>query len=121
MAKSPRKSSVMGRLSARMTWDRVKIRTASNEAEEAGKLVVDANSIRFVGNGKVANFSIPTEAVTEVFYKNQYMTISFDDEKDLDGAVEIKLERKNYRGLLRAVQEVTDIELVADQEGIRDE
>ena len=50
MAKSPRKSSVMVRLSARMTWDRVKIRTASNKEEEDGTLVVSTSSIWFVHN-----------------------------------------------------------------------
>ncbi len=119
MAKSPRKSSVMGRLSARMTWDKVKIRTAYNNEEEDGKLVVSADSLWFKHNRKVADFSIPTEAVTEVFYKNHYMTISFNDGKDLVGAAEFKLDKTNYRWVLRAVEEVTGI--VFDQEGIKDE
>ena len=114
MAQPAHKPSIMSQLSARMTWDKVKIRTASNEAEKDGKLVVDANSICFAHNKKEADISIPTEAVTEVFYKNHYMTISFNDGKDLVGAAEFKLDKKNYRGVLRAVEEVTDIELLAD-------
>ena len=120
MAKSPRKSSVMGRLSARMTWDRVKIRTASNEAEEDGKLVVGVDSIGFVHNSWWGNWwgnlSIPTEAVTKVSYKNHYMTISFNDGKDLVGSAEFKLDRTDYQGVLGAVEEVTGV--VFDQVSI---
>jgi len=141
-------------LSAQMTFSKVEIRNAYNKAEEGekGRLVVDANSLRFVHkkNENMEYFSIPTEAVTEVFYsrvsgrrlksaiggailflpvalmafskgKKHYMTISFNDEKEIVGAVEFKLDKKNYRGVLRAVEEVADVELVFDQEGIKDE
>ncbi len=101
-----------------MTFDRVKIGTAYNEAEEDGKLVVGVNSIGFVHKKWWGIFSIPTEAVTKVFYKNHYMTISFNDGKDLVGAAEFKLDKKNYRGVLRAVEEVTGV--VFDQEGVKD-
>jgi len=101
-----------------MTWDRVKIRTASNEAKEDGKLVVSASSIGFVHNTWWGNFSIPTEAVTKVLYKNHYMTILFNDGKDLVGAAEFKLDRTDYHGVLRAVEEVTGV--VFDQEGVKD-
>jgi len=36
-------------------------------------------------------------------------------------AVEFKLDKKNYRGILRAVEQVSDVDLVFDQEGIKDE
>ncbi len=114
MAQQPHKSSNISQLSARMTWHKVKIRTAHNKEEEDGKLVVSASSIGFVHNRRIGDFSIPTEAITKVFYKNHYMTISFNDGKDLVGAAEFKLDKKNYRGVLRAVEEVTDIELLAD-------
>ena len=117
-------------LSAQMTFSKVEIRNAYNKAEEGekGRLVVDADSLRFVHKKKenMEYFSIPTEAVTEVFYsrvsgrrlksaiggailflpvalmafskgKKHYMTISFNDEKDIVGAVEFKLDKKNYR------------------------
>ncbi len=119
MAQPANKPSIMSQLSARMTWDKVKIRTASNEAEKDGKLIVDANSIWFAHNKKEADISIPTEAVTEVFYKNHYMTISFNDGKDLVGSAEFKLDRTDYQGVLGAVEEVTGV--VFDQEGIKDE
>ena len=114
MAKSPPKSSIMSQLSAQMTWHKVKIRTAHNKEEEDGKLVVSTSSIWFVHNRRMRDFSVPVEAVTKVFYKNHYMTISFNDGKDLVGAAEFKLDKKNYRGVLRAVEEVTDTELLAD-------
>ena len=100
-----------------MTWDRVKIRTASND-EEDGKLVVSTSSIWFVHNRRMRDFSVPVEAVTKVFYKNHYMTISFNDGKDLVGAAEFKLDKNNCSGVLRAVEEVTGE--VFDQECIED-
>ena len=115
MAKSPPKSSIMSQLSAQMTWHKVKIRTAHNKEEEDGKLVVSASSIGFVHNRRIGDFSIPTEAVTKVSYKNHYMTISFNDGKDLVGATEFKLDKTNYRGVLRAVEEITGIMLDQSQ------
>jgi len=49
------------------------------------------------------------------------MTLSFDDGGDIVGAVEFKLDKKNYRGILRSIEQVSDTELVFDQEGIKDE
>ena len=49
------------------------------------------------------------------------MTLSFDDGGDIVGAVEFKLDKKNYRGVMRAVEQVSGVELVFDQEGIKDE
>ncbi len=118
MAQQPHKSSNISQLSARMTWHKVKIRTAHNKEEEDGKLVVSASSIGFVHNRRIGDFSIPTEAVTKVFYKNHYMTISFNDGKDLVGAVEFKLDKNYCSGVLRAVEEVTGV--VLDQEGVKD-
>jgi hypothetical protein len=95
-------------------------------------------------------FAIPSDAVTEIFYsrisgrrmktaiiggivflplaftgfmkgKKHYMTLSFDDGEDIVGAVEFKLDKKNYRGILRAIEQVSDVDLVFDQEGIKDE
>ena len=37
------------------------------------------------------------------------------------GAVEFKLDKKNYRGILRSIEQVSHTELVFDQEGIKDE
>ncbi|MDA2925387.1 PEGA domain-containing protein [Acidobacteria bacterium AH-259-L09] len=135
-------------LSAQMTFKKVEVRTAYGRAEEGdkGKLIVDGNSIRFVDkNERDEYFPIPSKAVTEVFYsrvsgrriktaifltgplglflkgKKHYMTLSFDDGADIVGAVEFKLDKKNYRGVLRAVEQVAGVELVFDQEGIKDE
>ncbi|MDA2935153.1 PEGA domain-containing protein [Acidobacteria bacterium AH-259-D05] len=136
-------------LSAQMTFKKVEARTAYGRAEEGkkGKLIVDGNSIRFVHdkNERDEYFSIPSKAVTDVFYsrvsgrriktaifltgplglflkgKKHYMTLSFNDGGDIVGAVEFKLDKKNYRGVLRAVEQVSGVDLVFDQEGIKDE
>jgi hypothetical protein len=133
---------------AQMTFKKVEARTAYGKAEEGkkGKLIVSGDVIRFMkDNERDEYFTIPSDAVTEVFYsrvsgrriktaifltgplglflkgKKHYMTLSFDDGGDIVGAVEFKLDKKNYRGILRAVEQVSDTDLVFDQEGIKDE
>jgi len=136
-------------LSGQMTFKKVEVRTEYNRAEEGdkGKLIVGPDFIRFVNkkNERDVYFSIPSKAVTELFYsrvsgrriktaifltgplglflkgKKHYMTLSFNDGSDIVGAVEFKLDKKNYRGVLRAVEQVSDTDLVFDQEGIKDE
>ncbi len=136
-------------LFAQMTFKKVELRTNYGRAEEGkkGKLIVDGNSIRFVHdkNERDEYFSIPSKTVTDLFYsrvsgrriktaifltgplglflkgKKHYMTLSFNDGGDIIGAVEFKLDKKNYRGVLRAIEQVAGVELVFDQEGIKDE
>ncbi len=134
-------------VSAQMSFKKVECRTEYGKAEEGkkGKLIVDASHIRFVkGNKKEEYFSIPSKAVKEIFYsrvsgrrigaaiivsplllfskgKKHYLILSFNDGKDLVGAVEFKLHKSNYRGVLRGIEEVTGLELKFDQEGIKDE
>ncbi len=140
-------------LCAQMSFKKVELRTTYGRAEEGkkGKLIVSGDVIRFVkDNERDEYFSIPSDAVTEVFYsrnagrrmktaiiggivflpilltgfmkgKKHYMTLSFDDGGDIVGAVEFKLDKKNYRGILRSIEQVSDTELVFDQEGIKDE
>ncbi len=136
-------------LSAQMSFKKVEARTAYGRAEEGnkGKLIVSGSVMRFVKekNERDEYFSIPSDAVTEVFYsrvsgrriktavfligplglflkgKKHYMTLAFDDGGDIVGAVEFKLDKKNYRGILRSIEQVSHTELVFDQEGIKDE
>ena len=140
-------------LCAQMTFKKVEARTAYGKAEEGkkGKLIVSGEVIRFMkDNERDEYFTIPSDAVTEVFYsrnsgrrmktaiiggviffpilltgfmkgKKHYMTLSFDDGGDIIGAVEFKLDKKNYRGILRSIEQVSHTELVFDQEGIKDE
>ncbi len=135
-------------LSAQMSFKKVEVRTTYGKAEEGkkGKLIVDGESIRFVKekNERDEYFTIPSDAVTDVFYsrvsgrriktaifvnifllfskgKKHYMTLSFDDGGAIVGAVEFKLDKKNYRGILRAIEQVSGVDLVFDQEGIKDE
>ena len=53
--------------------------------------------------------------------KKHYLTIGFDDSKEMVGAVEFKLDKSNYRGILRAVEAVSNVTLEFEQEGIKDE
>ncbi len=56
---------------AQFTFKNVKTRTAFGAAEQGntGKLVIDGKQIRFTkGDGKSEYFSIPADAVTEIFY-----------------------------------------------------
>ncbi len=140
-------------LCAQMSFKKVEVRTSYGKAEEGkkGKLIVSGDVIRFVkDNERDEYFSIPSDAVTEIFYsrasgrrmktaiiggiiflpiaftgfmkgKKHYMTLSFDDGGDIVGAVEFKLDKKNYRGILRSIEQVSHTELVFDQEGIKDE
>ena len=136
-------------VSAQMSFNKVEGRTAYGRAKEGqkGTLIVDADSIRFVNKKDTSDdyFSIPSDAITDVFYsrvsgrriktaifltgplglflkgKKHYMTLSFNDGGDIVGAVEFKLDKKNYRGVMRAVEQVSGVNLVFDQEGIKDE
>jgi hypothetical protein len=135
-------------VAAQMTFDKVEARSGYGLAEEGdkGKLIIDRNFIRFAKkNEQDVYFSVPSDAVEELFYsrvagrrvktaifvtgplglflkgKKHYMTLSFDNGEDIVGAVEFKLDKKNYRGILRAAEQVTGTTLEFDQEGIKDE
>ena len=131
---------------AQFTFDKVQIRTNFRAAEQGnkGKLVINSERIQFTKkDGVTEYFSIPAKAVTEVFYsrvsgrriitaivvsplflftkgRKHYMTLSFNDDADLVGAVEFRLHKSNYRGALRAVEEVTGQTMHYDQEGVKD-
>jgi len=135
-------------LPAQMTFDRVELRTDYGQAEGGndGKLVVTHDRIRFMKNIKkdIEYFSLPTAAIDEIFYsrvsgrrigaailvtplllfskgRKHYMTLTFDDGAQLVGAIEFKLHKDNYRGTLRAIEQVTNLTMLYDQEGIKDE
>ena len=132
--------------SAEMLFDKVELRTTFGAGEEGrgGRLAVSGETIRFVDKSGGAYFSIPASAVTDLYYsrvsgrriktavfvsplilfskgKKHYLTISFNDGEGLVGAVEFRLDKKNYRGVLRAVESVANVTLEFDQEGIKDE
>jgi hypothetical protein len=52
--------------------------------------------------------------------RKHYLELTFDDGHDLVGAVEFKLHKSNYRGALRAVEQVTGLTALYEQEGIKD-
>ena len=131
---------------AQFTFEKVETRTAFGAASQGNKgtLVIDSKRIQFTKNkSRVEYFSIPADAVTEVFYsrvsgrrigaailvspfflfskgRKHYMTLSFNDGKELVGAVEFKLHKSNYRGVLRTVEEITGLTMEYDQEGVKD-
>ena len=51
--------------------------------------------------------------------KKHYLTLSFDEEGGEIGAVEFQLHKSNYRGTLRALEEVTGLTMLYDQEGVK--
>ena len=130
-----------------MSFDKLELRTSFGGAEEGqkGRLLVSANQIQFATkNGNAVYFSVPSHSVTDLFYsrvsgrriktavfvsplllfskgKKHYMTISFDNGENLVGAVEFRLDKSNYRGILHAVESVSGVTLEFDQEGIKDE
>jgi hypothetical protein len=131
---------------AEMLFDKVELRTTFGAAEEGrnGRLAVSGELIRFLDKSGREFFSIPSAAVTDLFYsrvsgrriktaifvsplllfskgKKHYLTVSFDDGAAFVGAVEFRLDKKNYRGILRAVESVSNVTLEFDQEGIKDE
>jgi hypothetical protein len=128
---------------AQMTFKNVELRTAYGASDQGdeGRLVVDGERIRFLKGDDREQFSIPAKAVKEVFYsrvagrriktailvsplllftkgKKHYMTVSFNDGASQVGAVEFKLDKNNYRGALRAVEEVSGVTMSYDQEGV---
>ena len=131
---------------AQFSFKKVEVRTSFGAAEEGnkGKLLIDTKRIRFTKkNESTEYFSIPAKAVTEVFYsrvsgrrigaailvtplllftkgRKHYMTLSFNDGAELAGAVEFKLHKSNYRGVLRTIEQVTDKSMLYDQEGVKD-
>ena len=131
-------------VSAQFSFKKVELRTSFASAEQGnkGQLIVNRERIRFVKKDRTEYFAIPADAVTEIFYsrvagrriktailisplllfskgKKHYMTLSFDDKDKNVGAIEFKLHKSNYRGVLRTVEEVTDLELLYDQEGVK--
>ena len=48
------------------------------------------------------------------------MTVTFNDGAELVGAVEFKLHKSNYRAVLRTVEQVTNLTMHYDQEGVKD-
>ena len=120
------------------------------EGGTKGQLVVDADKISFFKKKRYVLFSIPSSAVNEIFYsrvsgrrlktavataiftmgvggllalskgRKHYMSLSFNDEENVVGAVEFKLHKSNYRSALRTVEQVTGLTMLYDQEGIKD-
>ena len=131
---------------AQFSFKKVEVRTSFGAAEQGnkGKLLINSKRIRFTKkNESTEYFSIPAKAVTEVFYsrvsgrrigaailvtplllftkgRKHYMTLSFNDGAELAGAVEFKLHKSNYRGILRTVEQVTGKSMLYDQEGVKD-
>lgn len=129
-----------------MVFKKVEVRTTFGSARQGdgGSLAVNSQSIRFISKQGTPHFSVPSRAVTDLFYsrvsgrriktavvvspllllskgKKHYLTISFNDGKGLAGAVEFRLDKSNYRGVLRAVESVSNVTAAFDQEGIKDE
>ncbi len=129
---------------AQFEFKDVQIRTSYAGAKQGtkGRLFMDGESISFQKSGRKF-FSLPAEAVNEIFYsrvsgrrigaailvtpfllfskgRKHYMTLTFDDDGKQKGAVEFKLHKSNYRGVLRTVEQITDLTMKVDDEGVKD-
>ncbi len=127
---------------AQISFEKVESRTGYGTVEEGDKgvLTIDSETIRFDDRGHV--FTIPTSSVTELYYsrvsgrrlksaifispilflskgRKHYVSITFEDEPTR-GAIELKLDKKNYRGLLRTLEQMTGLAVFYEQEGIKD-
>ncbi len=127
-----------------LTFSKVETRTAFGLADEGdkGNLVLDNEFIRLVDKGGTEYFSLPIASVTDLFYsrvsgrriksaifispilflskgRKHYVTITFDG-PETSGAIELKLDKKNYLGILRSLEQVAGIPMQYEQEGIKD-
>ena len=130
---------------AQFDFKDVQLRTAyaGSKQGQKGRLAVNAQTITFQKKEGQKFFSIPTTAVNEIFYsrvsgrrigaailvsplllfskgRKHYMTLSFDDGGKQKGAIEFKLHKSNYRGVLRTVEQITGVTMKVDGEGIKD-
>ena len=130
---------------AQFDFKNVQLRTTYSGAKQGqkGRLAINAQTITFQKKEGQKFFSIPTTAVKEIFYsrvsgrrigaailvtpfllfskgRKHYMTVSFDDGGKQKGAIEFKLHKSNYRGVLRTVEQITDLTMKVDDEGIKD-
>jgi hypothetical protein len=116
-------------LSAQVSFEKVEIRTGFGQAREGdkGRLAFDAKGIRFIDDSWNEYVVIPANAVISLHYspvegarpgsplsrpfellqgKKHFLTITFAVDK-LPAAVEFKLHKSNYEGVLRNTELVT--------------
>ena len=116
-------------LAAQVSFEKVEIRTGFGQAREGdkGRLAFDVKGIRFIDESWNEFVSIPAGAVTDLYYssvegarpgsllsrpfellqgKKHFLTITFDVES-LPAAVEFKLHKSNYEGVLKNTELVT--------------
>lgn len=116
-------------LAAQVSFEKVEIRTGFGQAREGdrGRLAFDAKGIRFIDESWNEYVAVPASAVTGLSYspvegarpgsplsrpfellqgKKHFLTVSFIVDK-LPAAVEFKLHKSNYEGILRNAELVT--------------
>jgi hypothetical protein len=116
-------------LSAQVSFEKVEIRTGFGQAREGdkGRLAFDAKGIRFIDDSWNEYVVIPADAVNSLFYspvqgarpgsplsrpfellqgKKHFLAIKFAVD-ELPAAVEFKLYKSNYEGVLRNTELVT--------------
>jgi hypothetical protein len=116
-------------LTAQVSFEKVEIRTGFGQAREGdkGRLAFDAKGIRFIDESWNEFVSIPAGAVTNLYYssvegarpgsplsrpfellqgKKHFLTVTFVV-NSLPAAVEFKLHKSNYEGVLKNAELVT--------------
>jgi hypothetical protein len=116
-------------LAAQVSFEKVEIRTGFDKAREGdkGRLAFDAKGIRFIDEQWNEYVSIPAGAVTNLYYSpvegarrgsplsrpfellqgtKHFLTVTFAVD-NLPAAVEFKLHKSNYEGVLKNAELVT--------------
>ncbi|MDA0205916.1 MAG: PEGA domain-containing protein [Acidobacteria bacterium] len=116
-------------LAAQVSFEKVEIRTGFGQAREGdkGRLAFDAKGIRFIDESWNEFVSIPAGSVTKLYYssvegarpgsplsrpfellqgKKHFFVVTFAV-GDLPAAVEFKLHKSNYEGVLKNAELVT--------------
>ena len=116
-------------LAAQVSFEKVEIRTGFGKAREGdqGRLAFDAKGIRFIDESWNEYVSIPAGSVSSLYYssvegarpgsplarpfellqgKKHFLTITFAVD-NLPAAVEFKLHKSNYEGVLKNAELVT--------------
>lgn len=128
-------------LAAQVSFEKAEIRTGFGQAREGdkGRLAFDAKGIRFIDESWNEYVSIPAGAVTNLSYssvegarpgsplsrpfellqgKKHFLTIAFAVD-NLPAAVEFKLHKSNYEGVLKNAELVTGKTVEKPEEEVR--
>lgn len=119
-------------LAAQLNFGKVELRTGFGKAKEGqkGRLVFDVERLQFIDESWNELFVLPAKSIKKLAYspdeggggsplarpfemlqgKKHFMTVEFDHDS-LAGAVEFKLHKSNYEGVLQNAELLTGLEV----------